>query len=257
MYLHCRWQEQKAQNRCHSKKPQVKENAQSECNNDAEVGMAGDTPFRDKCITARAVTQSSQIQEKEHCMQLNECGWWGVMIPPLAIGMWTLFIFPYLFLLFPSFPTCPSLNFIPFTLKAVCTHLLLHMFDLYVFDPWSYVPVSTLRLCIFGCIYYRLCSLYYKYLVVAIVGTQTCICLSLANPSSPLSLFLVWLSKPPHANPRTTDLSHWTHRNLNSHTPRAPHPHKDVTWGVVVNDSGINLECCRRGGKRHTQKGNV
>ena len=165
--------------------------------------------------------------------------------------------FPLSLLLFPSFPTCPSLNFIPFTLKAVCTHLLLHMFDLYVFDPWSYVPVSTLRLCIFGCIYYRLCSLYYKYLVVAIVGTQTCICLSLANPSSPLSLFLVWLSKPPHANPRTTDLSHWTHRNLNSRTPHAPHPRKDVTWGVVVNDSGINLECCRRGGKRHTQKGNV
>ena len=31
-YLHRRWQEQKTQNRCHSKKPQVKVNAQSERN---------------------------------------------------------------------------------------------------------------------------------------------------------------------------------------------------------------------------------
>ena len=54
---------------------------------DAEVGMAGDTPFRDKCIMARAATQSSQIQEKEHCMQLNECGLWGVVVNDSGINL--------------------------------------------------------------------------------------------------------------------------------------------------------------------------
>ena len=37
MYLRHRWQEQKAQNQRHSKKPQVETNAQSECNNNSPV----------------------------------------------------------------------------------------------------------------------------------------------------------------------------------------------------------------------------